>query len=257
MCLILFSYDNHPRYRLVLAANRDEFYERSTAGAHFWGDDSGILAGMDLKEGGTWLGITRNGRFAAITNYRDPSIRRENATSRGLLVSNYLRSNIETEKYIDEIKTKIDCYNSFNLLVGDMQNLYYLSSNPLSSRIITEGTYGLSNHLLDTPWPKIKSGKKVLNEKMLRETDFAVEELFLILRDETQPEDQNLPQTGVGLEWERILAPIFIKSETYGTRSSTLLLIDHSNNLTFVERTYNPGDSALVEDRRFELYLSK
>lgn len=256
MCLILFSYDNHPRYRLVLIANRDEFYDRPTAAANFWEDDNGILAGIDLKEGGTWLGLTRWGRFAAITNYRDPSTRKEQAISRGLLVSEYLRTDVEAEKYIEKIKTDIDHYNDFNLLIGDTQNLYYLSSKPTSSLVLQPGTYGLSNHLLDTPWPKIKSGKNALNDKLSGKTDFSIEQLFEILKDETQPEDENLPETGVGLEWERMLAPIFIKSQTYGTRSSTILLIDQSNNVTFVERTYNQSDQSLTEDRIFELNMS-
>ena len=255
MCLILFSYENHPHYRLILAANRDEFYDRPTAGVHFWNDDTGILAGIDLKEGGTWLGITTKGRFAAITNYRDTSSRKEHATSRGLLVSQYLRSTTEVTEYIDEIKKSVDRYNDFNLLIGDMENLYYLSSKPVSSTIIKPGTYALSNHLLDTPWPKTSSGKNELTKAIFGKNDFSEEELFSILRDETQPEDQDLPDTGVGLEWERILGPIFIKSETYGTRSSTILLIDHSNKATLVERTYDGHDPAGVQDRRFELYL--
>ncbi len=256
MCLILFSYDNHPLYRLVLVANRDEFYDRPTAVADFWEDSSGILAGMDLKEGGTWLGITRGGKFAAITNYRDPSTRKEQAISRGLLVSQYLRTDVKAEKYIAKIKTDIDRYNDFNLLIGDMRNLYYLSSKPTSSLVLQAGTYGLSNHLLDTPWPKIKTGKNALNEELSGKTDVCIDRLFKILRDETQPEDETLPETGVGLEWERMLAPIFIKSKTYGTRSSTILLIDHSKNATFVERTYDQSNRSVAEDRLFELDMS-
>lgn len=255
MCLILFSYENHPHYRLILVANRDEFYDRPTAGVHLWNDDSGILAGIDLKEGGTWLGITTKGRFAAITNYRDTLSRKDHAKSRGLLVSEYLRSTTEVTECIDEIKKNVDLYNDFNLLIGDMKHLYCLSSKPVASTIVEPGTHGLSNHLLDTPWPKTSSGKNELNRKTLGKKDFSIEELFSILRDKTQPEDQELPDTGVGLEWERILGPIFIKSETYGTRSSTILLIDHSNRATLVERTYDRHNPSVAQDRRFELYL--
>ncbi len=253
MCLILFSYKQHPHYRLILAANRDEFYDRPTAEVHFWEDDSNILAGKDLQEGGTWLGVTRTGRFAAITNYRDPSLRKDQAVSRGFLVSDYLRSDVHAQSYIERIRGAIGSYNDFNLLLGDPENIYYLSSHPSRSQVLTEGAYGLSNHLLNTPWPKIEKGATALTETIADPGGFTVEELLEILSDDTRPEDQNLPDTGVGLEWERILGPIFIKSDVYGTRSSTILLIDYSGRITLVERSHDPGGSGNGEDRRFEL----
>lgn len=253
MCLILFAYNRHPLYRLVLAANRDEFYDRPTAEAHFWKERPDILAGKDLKEGGAWLGVSRNGRFAAVTNYRDPSLRKDQAISRGFLVSDYLLTETETEQYIEQIKSRIISYNDFNLLLGDSRNIYHLSSQPLSSKILADGLYGLSNHLLNTPWPKTKSGMNALNEAISDPGGLSIEALLSILADTSQPGDSLLPETGVGLEWERILAPIFIKSPAYGTRSSTVLLIDNSGGVTLVERTYDPYDSRNITDRRFEI----
>jgi len=240
MCLILLSYKQHPVYPLVFAANRDEFYDRPTAQASFWEDRPELLAGRDLKEGGTWLGITRGGRMAALTNYRDPASLKLQAPSRGWLVKDYLCGREDADKYLKKLTNNADQYNGFSLILGDPFHLYYFSNR--GGRIeLTPGLYGLSNALLNTPWPKVESGKRKLGTLLAQTGEPSPEDLFSILKDETQPGDGQLPDTGIGLEWERILSSMFITSPVYGTRSSSLLLVDRQRQVTFIERTYNGG----------------
>lgn len=238
MCLILFSYNLHSDYRLILAANRDEFYARKTASLSFWKHHPGILAGRDLESGGTWLGISKSGRFAAITNYRDPSSIKQNAPSRGLLVQNYLCGNTPPAQYMESVMEAGGDYNGFNLLAGDGQNMYWYSNRNGDSKDLESGVYGLSNHLINTPWPKVRKGKNALESVTGNGGKIYEEDLFRILSDSTRPDDSQLPETGMGLEWERILSPLFISSEIYGTRSSAVLLIDRQGNVTFTEKTY-------------------
>jgi len=241
MCLILFSYLKHPRYRLILAANRDEFYDRPTESAGFWEEDGNILAGKDLKLGGTWLGITRNGRFAAITNYREPGSFKPDAPSRGKLVSGFLEGTAAPCDYLRAAAASAGKYNGFNILVGDTDKLCYFSNRDGGVKELAPGLYGLSNHLLDTPWPKVQLGKRLLGAAL--DGDFRPDELFRILRNSIRPDDSQLPDTGIGLDWERVLSTVFIKSPVYGTRSSTLVTVDYEGNVEFTERVFNshPG----------------
>lgn len=238
MCLILLSYKQHPVYPLVFAANRDEFYDRPTATASFWQDRPALLAGRDLKEGGAWLGITRGGRMAALTNYRDPASLKLQAPSRGWLVRDYLCSRQNTETFLKNIEQQAQQYNGFSIIIGDPFNLYYYS-NRGQVTALTPGLYGLSNALLNTPWPKVERGKRRLSELLTQTDEPTPEALFSILADSARPADSQLPDTGVGLEWERILSPMFITSPVYGTRSSNLLLVDHRRCVRFIERSYN------------------
>ncbi|MCX5839439.1 MAG: NRDE family protein [Deltaproteobacteria bacterium] len=238
MCLILFAWKMHENFPLVLAANRDEFYERPSAAAAFWEDAPDLLAGRDLREGGTWLGITRAGRFAALTNYRDPESLKIGAPSRGGLTSNYLRGRDIPEAYLNRIRHDADRFNGFSLLVGDPAGLFYFSNRGALQRL-KPGIYGLSNRLLDTPWPKVERGKTALLALLKQKKDLLPEALFALLTNRTRPPDDRLPDTGVGLTWERILSPLFIESPVYGTRSSTVLLIDRRGSVTFAERVFN------------------
>ncbi len=240
MCLILFSYKQHPLYPLVLAANRDEFYDRPSAPASFWEDRPDLLAGRDLKEGGTWFGITRQGRMAALTNYRDPAAVKLQAPSRGWLVKDYLSGEEDTDVYLKQLEKQADRYNGFSVILGDPFHLHYFS-NRSGRMALSPGLYGLSNHLLNTPWPKVERGKRALAALLSQRDEPLPEDLFSILKDQARPEDQHLPDTGIGLEWERILATMFIASPIYGTRSSSLLLVDRHRRVTFVERTFNGG----------------
>lgn len=238
MCLIAFAYNVHPSYRLILAANRDEFYERPSSSADFWKNHQDVLAGRDLKNGGTWLGITRNGKFAAVTNYRDPSALKSDAPSRGKLVSNYLTGKQDAAAYLKRISGKTGRYNGFNLLLGDDQDLFVFSSRGEKQKL-TPGIYGLSNHLLDTNWPKVVRSRKMLKAALAKKGDDLEEALFALLADRRIPPDEKLPSTGIGLEWERILSTIFIESPVYGTRSSTILLIGKNRRVGLVEKVFD------------------
>jgi len=233
--------NRHSTYPLIFLANRDEYYERPSAPAHFWEEAPAVLAGKDLRAGGTWLGISKNGRIAAVTNYRDPSSIKENAPSRGRLVSEFLFGNREPLECLDILKKDASRYNGFNLILGEKDRLYWYSNRGHRVLLMKPGIYGLSNHLLDTPWPKVARGKAALTRLLSRQADPSMRELFRILADRTPADDASLPHTGVGLEWESILSPIFINSPLYGTRSSTVLLIDAGNRVTFMEKTFN-GD---------------
>jgi len=240
MCIILFAYDCHPRYKLVVAANRDEFYQRPTAAAAFWPDHPDILAGRDLKEGGTWMGITTNGCFAALTNYRDPSSFRPEARSRGHLVKDYLNSNLAPKTYTADLPNGGSAYNGFNLLMGTNDSMYYYSNREKIIRQIPAGIHGLSNALLNTPWPKVSKGIKAMAQ-LIQHDDIEAEQLFAMMSNQELPDEQDLPQTGVSLEMERMLAPIFVTSPDYGTCLTTVILVERNHNFQFWERSYING----------------
>jgi uncharacterized protein with NRDE domain len=239
MCLILFAYDIHPHYRLVLAANRDEFYERPAAPLHFWEDHPEVLAGRDLRLMGTWLGVTRSGRLAALTNYRDPRGIKEGAPSRGNLVADFLQGNLGPSEYLQKIEAEVDAYNGFNIIVGDRDDLYYGSNRGVWLRKLRPGFYGLSNHLLDTPWPKVRSGLARFKSLVTTQKMDLLAELEDLLKNQEMPPDEDLPDTGVGQAWERRLAPIFISSPSYGTRCSSLLTIARTGRILFREISWD------------------
>jgi uncharacterized protein with NRDE domain len=258
MCLILFLYDKHPDYRLILAANRDEFYDRPTDPLSFWEDAPAVLAGRDLKGKGTWLGITKNGRIAAITNFREPDLFKPNAPSRGLLISDYLTGTKAPKIYLKHIKSIGYRYNGFNLILGDESGLYYYSNKAEMIRKLKPGLYGLSNHLLDTSWPKVKKGKTDLKKLLAGKKQINSEDIFSLLADRTFAPDDRLPDTGVGLERERMLSPMFITSDIYGTRSSSIVTIDRSHEVSFTERSFIPEEPGSLQQktREFNLNLS-
>lgn len=255
MCIILLAYETHPFYRLALAANRDEFYDRPTLQAAFWEDAPGIIGGRDLAGGGTWLGVGVGGRVAAITNYRDPASKKTDAPSRGLLVSDFLRADdAETPRaYLERLATRASDYDGFNLIVGDRQEFYYFSNRAGGGpQLLEPGVHGLSNHLLDSSWPKVERGKRALSELLAHGDAISTEAVFQFLADRTLVADESLPDTGVGLEVERVLSPLFIASPVYGTRCSTVVLIDRNENVTFIERTFDAGSLDWKEvDYRF------
>jgi uncharacterized protein with NRDE domain len=254
MCLILFAYDHHPDYRLILAANRDEFYDRPAAPLRYWRDHPHLLAGRDLKSMGTWMGVSRWGRFAAITNYREPGNPILDAPSRGHLVSDYLAGTLPPADYLDDLKPKAGQYNGFNLLVGDTQGLFYFSNRNQGVMRLEAGVYGLSNRLLDTRWPKVRQGKERLSALIRHDRELPRESLFSLLQTQERPPDHQLPDTGVGIELERILAPIFITSPNYGTRCSTLLTLNRSDHVRITEYTWVPARPrpTLMEEASFD-----
>jgi uncharacterized protein with NRDE domain len=240
MCLILVAVDAHPDYPIVIAANRDEFYDRPSAPASFWPEAPQLLAGRDLRAGGTWLGLTRTGRMAALTNYRDPESNRVEAPSRGNLVSDFLPSRKNPVSYLEQISANAHRYNGFNLLVGQSANFYYYSNRAKGIRTLGPGIHGLSNHLLDIPWPKVETSKQALRALMTGES-LCPEDLFHLLLDHNAAPDELLPNTGIGLEKERMLSAIFISSPGYGTRSSTVILLERIGRVTFIEKSFQNG----------------
>lgn len=238
MCLIFLSLHQHPDYKLIIAANRDEFYQRKTAPADFWTDHPEIVGGRDLEASGTWMGMNRNGRISMVTNYRDLKNLKQQAPSRGALVSDYLVGGELPESYLKAIEPKASAYNGFNLLVGNSDELYYLSNYKDGVHRVGKSIHGLSNALLNTPWPKVERGKKNF-EKAIQGKTVEPYALFELLRDEERANDAALPDTGVGLERERMLSSMFIKSPNYGTRCSTVLLVDKSNHVMYAERVYD------------------
>ncbi|MHB8769370.1 MAG: NRDE family protein, partial [Syntrophales bacterium] len=227
----------HEQFPLIHAANRDEFFDRPAAAAAFWEDAPDVLAGRDRKRGGTWLGVTRTGRVAAVTNYRDPASVRVDAPSRGELVSEYLRSRETADTFLGRLEPRAHQYNGFSLLTGDEAGLLVCSNRGTTVRP-APGIHGMSNHLLDTPWPKVEEGKRVLAGLLASSGGPSPEALLALLASRSRPPDELLPDTGVGLEWERLLSPRFIASPTYGTRCSTVLLVDREGRVTFVERVF-------------------
>lgn len=245
MCLIFFVLNQHPTYKLIIAANRDEFYNRQTAAADFWKDFPNIVGGRDLEvmpdgrqANGTWMGMTTSGKISMLTNFRDPKNINPNAPSRGQLVSDYLEQDIAPEDYLNRIEPKAAAYNGFNLLVGTPEEFWYLSNYKTGINKVTIGLHGLSNHLLETPWPKVQRGKQKM-EQLLKYKNITSQHLFEFLYDGERASDDLLPDTGIGLERERALSSMFIKSPGYGSRCSTVILIDQENNVEFSERVYD------------------
>lgn len=236
MCLILLAWRVHPHYPLVLAANRDELHARPTAPAAWWGD-APLLGGRDLAAGGTWLAVSREGRFAALTNYRDPGRLRADAPSRGSLVPESLRAGLPVSERLAQLHASAGRYNGFNLLFSDGEQLAIYESVPDRGAVLGPGVYGLSNHLLDTPWPKVIASKAALAAALTHLPERSA--LLALLRDQSLAPDEQLPRTGLSLEWERLLSSAFVRASDYGTRSSTLVLLDHQGGLHFEEWSWD------------------
>jgi uncharacterized protein with NRDE domain len=237
MCLVLVVWRVHPLYPCLVAANRDEFHARPTARAEWWPEHPQILAGRDLEAGGTWLGLTRTGRFAALTNYRDAQLRRRQAPSRGELVTGMLESGASVAEYLTYLRDVGANYNGFNLIFSDGERLGIFESVSGTGRELGPGIYGLSNHLLDTPWPKVQNAKSGLQAALADLTDTAP--LLALLRDDQPAPDAQLPQTGVSQEWERLLSSAFVRAPDYGTRCSTIIRIEQLGRAYFDEWSWD------------------
>ena len=253
MCLILLVWRAHPEYPCVLAANRDEFHRRATAAAAWWPEQPDILAGRDLKAGGTWLGVTRSGRFAALTNYRDPRLVRETVPSRGNLVTHFLESGESVAESLEHLRRVGAAYNPFNIIFSDGKRLGIFESVRVEGRELGAGVYGLSNHLLDTPWPKVRIAKSRMTEALARLDDESA--IMSLLRDDSQAPDEELPQTGITLEWERLVSSAFVRAGDYGTRCSTLFRVDRSGRAAFDEWSWD-RDGREDGRKNFQFQLS-
>ena len=267
MCLIVFAWRSHPDYPLVLAANRDEFYARRTRPAAWWGQAVSVLAGYDEEAGGTWLGITRRGRFAALTNVRAPSERNPHAPSRGTLVLSALQTPETPANWLASSAPRMNAYNGFNLLVGDVgpvedteaaaePRLHYFSNRRNEpARALAPGIYGLSNGYLDTPWPKVARAVGSFACSIASRVD--VEPLMRLLENRDIARDGELPSTGVPYEWERALSAIQIRANGYGTRGSTVLTVRNDGLTTLFERTYDTADPERFSDRHYEFTIDR
>lgn len=240
MCLISFAFGIHPANPLVLIGNRDEFYERPTAALHWWNEPGiNVLAGRDMKEGGTWMGINEKGDFAALTNYRHPVHMIEGRPSRGHLLRDFLNGTLPLEEFHRRLLSQGAQYNGFNIIYGSREELYYFNNIDPKVRQLYPGIYGLSNALLDTPWPKVHQAKQTLRTH-LQAADIE-DKLITAFHNDTEAPDDKLPATGVSPEWEKKLSAMFITSASYGTRLTTFVSVDTKGNVVYREKGYVPG----------------
>ena len=254
MCILFIALNKHSKYPLIVCANRDEFHHRPTEQAHLWPPENEILAGKDLEAGGTWLGINKRGGFAALTNLRDPLRQQSEMRSRGELVLKALGSQgpITTSWLRDHSSH----YNPFNLIFGDVSELYCFNSRANSLTQLDSGFHSISNGALDDIWPKMARGTLALQESISSGEEPDIDALLTIMKDETRAQDSELPETGIGLEWERLLSSIYIKHEEYGTRSTSILLQDNSGNTRFIEVRYD-GKGRNLGRQQFKINSSK
>lgn len=255
MCLALIAIDQHPLFPLIILSNRDEFYKRASSPADYWSENQNIYSGRDLQEGGTWLGVNRTGRFSLVTNYRNPEQHRASIKSRGHLVANYLLASehCSSDEYLNKIKSESRLYNNFNLLVGSRHQVYYYSNVENEIKKLSQGVYGLSNHLLDSPWYKLNKTKELfynLKDELMTSSNSeqVIELLFSILSENNPSPEHLLPQTGVEHHLEQLLSPVFvhIPEYGYGTNQSTIVIFE-KDKITFAEKKFQCG-SVLVSE---------
>jgi len=242
MCLLVLAWQAHPRYRLIVAANRDEFHERPTAPLAKWPAPENILAGRDLRANGTWLGLDRRRHFGVITNFRELQRPRPEAPSRGALIPRYLEGEASAATYLSRLEPEAPRYSGFNLLLTDGDSLWYASNRAERfARPLPPGVYGLSNQFLDTPWPKLRRVRRRFDAWLSDPANASAAELFTLLDDRaTATADEELPQTGIPPEWERVLSAPFVLNPDYGTRCSTVLLLEPSGAGYLAERRFDP-----------------
>ncbi len=239
MCLILFAYRQHLDYPFIVIANRDEYYARPTRDAHWW-DDADIFAGRDLEAGGTWLGVDHHGRFAAVTNVREPGGMSPGKISRGELTRGYLSASQPAAEYLHQLGARDQDYAGFNLLLADQQGMWFYSNRDHGIRQVEPGIYGISNGAFDESWPKLSSGKAALAALLAGGLD--APQLMEILTDHRVAQDHELPSTGVPLDIERLLSSRFIRSPEYGTRACSVVTIDANQQVSFSEQNYRDAE---------------
>ncbi|MFN0275744.1 MAG: NRDE family protein [Chitinophagales bacterium] len=246
MCLINFAYQHHAKYKLILVGNRDEFYNRPTKKLHWWDDSPDIIGGRDMKDGGTWMGMSRDGKIAALTNYRDLRNVKENAPSRGNILRKYLNGSTPLDEFHVFLKTQGRFYNGFNLLYGTTNELYYYTNAGERWQMILPGIYGLSNAYLNTPWEKVQKSKTAFTK--IIENEVVSPDKFLTMMFNTEfAAASSLPSTGIPFELEKKLSAMFIQTENYGSRLTTFISIDQQNHVHYHEKSYVPKDYAFFE----------
>ncbi len=259
MCLIAFAWQQHAEWPLIVLANRDEFFQRPAQPAHWWADAPTLLGGRDLQAGGSWMGLSVSGRFAALTNFRDPSRPAANAPSRGALVRAALESTHSARRSLQQLAADSARYAGFNLLLGDGRQLGVLESHSGALKMLPPGVYGLSNHLLDSPWPKLVKVREGLRQGLATldsgNCPFAAAQALTLnlLRDDQPVADEALPSTGLSLEWERALSAPFIRAPGYGTRCTSLLCVDRAGQTRLHEWSWDESGALRSEvSHRFQ-----
>lgn len=256
MCILFIAVNCHSNYPLIIAANRDEFHARNTKPSHFWPSQPTLLAGQDLEGGGTWMGVTKTGRISALTNIRAPGKEHSNPITRGKLVTDFLTLDIQINEYLERLKKTRNHYNGYNLLFGTLNELYVYNSFENHAYKLKDGVYGLSNASLNSPWPKLDMGRNTLASYCQNAHTLKKEHLFELLSNKQLADDDSLPKTGVPLVWEKRLSSIFIQSPEYGTRSSTVLLVNREQTLDWEERSYSP-DAQLTDTQQHEFIIDE
>ncbi|WP_442683459.1 NRDE family protein [Stenotrophomonas sp. JC08] len=248
MCLVALAWKCHPCWRLLMAGNRDEFHARPTAPLQRWPPpQETVIAGRDLRSGGSWMGVNNHGQAAVLTNVRDPTAA-AGGPSRGELVAGYLAGSDNADRYIDVLSSRAHRFAPFNLLVADAEHCCYLGNHPALHQRLPPGIHGMSNGTLDAPWPKTRRLMQAL-ESWLQQPAGDFDDLWPALADESRPADDDLPHTGIALELERRLSSTFIRGGEYGTRASTLVAIDHQGQGFIHERRFGPEGAFLGETR--------
>ncbi len=249
MCLLAIAWLAHPRYRLIFAGNRDEFHARPAAKADWWQDAPEVFGGRDLEAGGTWLGMRRDGRFAVVTNFREPDIRPAGKRSRGELTAHFLSGDMSPNDYLERLRKTAGDYAGFNLLFGDAGNqLFYFSNREGEEVPLSPGVHVLSNHLLNTPWPKVRR----LRERFVEEAGQAeprIDRLLEFLGDDAPAADADLPATGLSMDWERRLSAAKVVGPEYGTRASTVIRVDQDGHTDFHERRFTESGGVEQDTR--------
>jgi uncharacterized protein with NRDE domain len=246
MCLINFAYQYHPKYKFILVGNRDEFYNRPTKQLHWWEEYPDILAGRDMKDGGTWMGMSRDGKIAALTNYRDLKNIKQNAPSRGIILKKYLSGEIPLEEFHIFLKTQGRFYNGFNLLYGTAEEFYYYANTEERWQMIHPGIYSISNAFLDTPWEKVKKSKRLFSD-LIQPGYVSSENLIQMMHNTDIANDNTLPSTGVSPELEKKLSAMFIEMENYGSRLTTYISINNHGHVVYYEKSYVPAGNISFE----------
>jgi len=237
MCILFLAINQDSDYPLIICANRDEFHQRPTQAAHFWPDNSNLLAGKDLEAGGSWLGVNKAGYFAAITNLRTGQPPSENKKSRGDLVMLALQSDsLINKQWLEQYSHQ---YNPFNLIYGSLHKLFCFNSASGQQTTLSDGFHAISNASMDDVWPKMTKGERGLESLVKSNQKIDKDKLLLLLQDQTKVELGHLPNTGIPVEWEQLLSSIFICSEKYGTRSSSLVLQKEDSSIEFLEVQYD------------------
>lgn len=246
MCIITIAYKVNAEQPLLVVANRDEFYDRPAAQASYWQENQDVFGGRDLEKMGSWLAIHKNGRFAAVTNYRDFTMRLDGDKSRGFIVNDFLLGDAESEAFLNDIKKEGSLYGPMNVIVYDGEKMLHYNNVTNIIQEMAPGIHAVSNATLNTPWPKLERMKSLVSNAITQDKELL--EMLEIGQDTEKPVDERLPSTGISIEMERELSSIFVLREGYGTRCTTIVAQQADGTIEFIEQTYNEGQTGELVD---------